>query len=45
MRQPLSVNRALYGRSPTWLLPVIFASLLGLGLLQRLGQRRAHPAF
>ena len=41
MRQPLSINRALYGRSPGWFLPVIFGTVLGLGLLSRLGRRDA----
>ncbi len=38
--QTLSVNRALYGCTPNWFLPVIFGAVLGMGLLRRLGQRR-----
>lgn len=41
MRQPISMNRALYGTTPGWFLPVIFGAVLGMGLLRRLGQRRA----
>ncbi len=44
MRQPWSVNRALYGRTPGWFLPLLFSTVLGIGLLQRLGRRRAASA-
>jgi hypothetical protein len=41
MRQPWSMNRALYGRSPRWFVPLIFGTVLGLGLLKRLARRQA----
>jgi hypothetical protein len=44
MRQPFSLNRALYGRSPNWLLPVVFGAVVGMGLLLRRPLRRAPLA-
>jgi hypothetical protein len=41
MIQPWSVNRALYGVAPRWLLPLVFGSLMLLGLLRRLARQRA----
>ena len=40
MRQPYSINRALYGRAPGWFVPVIFGAVLSMGLLRRLSLRR-----
>ena len=44
VRQPWSFNRALYGRSPNWFLPLIFGTVLGVGLLGRLARRRLQAA-
>jgi hypothetical protein len=42
MRQPWSMNRALYGRSPRWFLPLVFGSVVCLGLLRRLARRHVE---
>jgi hypothetical protein len=44
MHQPWSVNRALYGVTPSWLLPAIFGSLMLIGWLQRLTRQRAEAS-
>jgi hypothetical protein len=44
MRQSFSLNRALYGRSPGWFLPLIFGTVVGMGVLLRRAPRRASLA-
>ena len=44
MRHSWSLNRALYGRAPTWFVPLLFGAVLGIGLLRRLGRRPAASA-
>jgi hypothetical protein len=44
MLQPWSLNRALYGVTPGWLLPAVFGGLMLIGLLQRLSRHRAEAS-
>ena len=44
MRQPISLNRALYGRTPSWFVPLIVGAAVGMGMLLRREPRRAPLA-
>ena len=44
MQKRLSYNRAMYGRTPGWLLPLVFGSIFVMGRLLRRGRRDPLPA-
>jgi hypothetical protein len=43
VKQSFSLNRALYGRSPGWFVPLLFGAVVGMGVLLR-RPRRAPAA-